>query len=57
VTKGVKQCCSMILKLLAQILIKIHAGPSWGMSEKEVLSLVREAHKLSEDIERGLTDD
>lgn len=56
-TKGVKQCCSMILKLLAQILIKIHAGPSWGMSEKEVLSLVREAHKLSEDIERGLTDD
>ena len=34
---------ALVLRLLAQILIKVHAGACWGAGEDEVLALVTEA--------------
>lgn len=44
---------ALVLRLLAQILIKLHAGPQWGADETTVLGLTTEAENLAKAVERG----
>lgn len=48
------QADAMILRLLAQILIKTHAGKVWGAQEAEILKLTREAEELARARERDI---
>ena len=39
---------ALILRLLSQILIKLHAGREWGLDEAGVLALTKEAESMAE---------
>ena len=39
---------ALILRLLSQILIKLHAGRQWGLDEAGVLALTKEAESVAE---------
>lgn len=42
---------AMVLRLLSQILIKVHAGKEWGASEEKVKSLSLDAEDLARQYE------
>ena len=48
-----RQWRALVLRLCAQILIKVHAGPQWGVDESEVLRLTRQAHDLALQLAEG----
>lgn len=41
------------LRLLAQILVKLYAGPQWGLDEEGILWLTKEAEICAKAMERG----
>ena len=41
----------MVLRLLSQILIKLAAGPAWGVGETELRGLLTEADEIRARIE------
>ena len=42
----------LVLRLLSQVLIKLHAGKQWGVGDKEMLDLTTEAGDEADDIAR-----
>ena len=44
---------ALILRLLAQILIKLHCGRAWGLDEQGVVGLTQEAEAMAKARERG----
>jgi hypothetical protein len=44
-----RKVASVALRLLCQILIKIHAGKAWGESESGVILLTNEAHEIASE--------
>lgn len=47
---------ALILRLLSQVLIKLHSGRQWGLDEAGVLSLTKEAEAMAKARERGEGD-
>jgi hypothetical protein len=43
----------LVLRLLAQILIKTHAGKVWGENENGVLRITNDADDLCKEIEKS----
>ena len=44
---------ALVLRLLAQILLKLQVGPQWGLNEAGVTKLTIDAESLAKAIERG----
>ena len=43
---------ALVLRLLAQILLKLQVGPQWGLNEAGVTKLTIDAESLAKAIER-----
>lgn len=41
------ECVALVLRMLSQILIKLHAGPAWGESEEGVRRMIDEAYQFA----------
>jgi hypothetical protein len=55
VTDLQSEALAVAMRMLAQILIKVQAGPQWGADEAEVMRLTRVAESHAKILERGDT--